>query len=109
MQAAMLSEVALLNMNFLTALQAIASRDPVAASYAFGLNVDDVRSIAELSVDGLQKLAVSVDRAMFTLRPSVEEIKQLASMPSAMAWLVNTLAPSPIAAAAAVSAAAVAV
>jgi hypothetical protein len=94
MQAAMLSEVALLNMNFLTALQAIASRDPVAASYAFGLSVDDVRAIADLSIDGLHKLAVNVDRAMFTLRPTVEEIKELAAMPGPIAWLVNTLAPS---------------
>lgn len=95
MQTAMLSEVALLNINFLTALQAIATRDPVAASYSFGLSVDDVQALASLSIDGLHKLAVSVDRAMFTLRPSVQEIQELAALPTPIVWLTNTLSPAP--------------
>jgi len=96
MSSGKLSEVTLLNMNFLTTLQAMASRDPVIAAYAFGLTIDDVRVIAAMSVDGLQKLACSVDRSMFALRPSVQEIRELANMPGPIAWLHNALAPAPI-------------
>jgi hypothetical protein len=93
--ASPLSELNLLNLNYLATLQATAQRDPAQAVYLFGLRYEDVMRVRSLSIQALQRLALSADQCLCTLRMSAEQLAAIADAPAAVAGPLTTVRTPP--------------
>ena len=81
LQIPVLKDVNRINHAYLLGLRAAAREDPPGAAYLFGLALDDVRRIAELSFEALSMLALNADRALVRPALSTDELVSLLQAP----------------------------
>ena len=85
--------VQVLNLTFLMALRAAATDSASAASYMFGLTVEEARAFARIGVDELQRIALTSDHALVVPRYRSSDLRELAAMPGTLGNLLVALRP----------------
>lgn len=88
------SDVQLLNLSFLMAIQASVRKDPIAACYKYGLSADQAPKVAELPPEKIQTLVANLAHAcLFTPR---HDFLQLLEAPAGLVGPLSTVrAPHP--------------
>jgi hypothetical protein len=82
------TDVQILNLAFLQAIQSAIHRDPAQACYRFGLKPGDVEFFGSLRFDALQALALTLDQSVVGLRFSPEDLAEFAASPPSIAGLL---------------------
>ncbi len=89
-QTSGLDEVGLINLTYLLAVSRVAARDPATASYLFSLPIEVVREIASLGVDAIEGIALSSGRALVSLSLTQSKLRELATYPTPLAFLLSS-------------------
>lgn len=88
------SEVQLLNLSYLTAMQACSHKDPVAASCKYGLSAEQAQQVAELDREKILDLVANFGHeCLFTPRDDL--LRLLTLPPSLVATFSSVSAPPP--------------
>ena len=80
-QVAVLNDVNRINHAYLLGLRTAAKEDPPSAAYLFGLPLEEIRRIGEMSIEALSMLALNTDRALVKPALSTDELSGLLQAP----------------------------
>lgn len=83
-----ISDVQLINLTLLLAIQNSLNQDPTSACYKFHLQLEDMSHVKNLSFEQIHSIVANVDQCLFCLRP---EILDILNLPPNLAGILATV------------------
>lgn len=72
-----ISDVQLINLTLLLAIQNSLNQDPTSACYKFHLRTEDMSHMKDLGFEQIQAIVANIDQCLFCLRPELLDILHL--------------------------------